>query len=106
MGKKVLKASRKEESSGRRPVVLTIIFCNNAETVNLVADALTQAQLHCIRLWSHAKQEKALSDFGLEQKRILVTTDGASEGIPWSEHLRCIINYDFPSSLEHYCQRL
>merc|ERR1711972_864074 len=71
----------------------------------MLADSLTQAQLHCVRLTSYSKQETSLVDFALDKKTILVTTDAASAGIE-REHLRCIVNYDFPESLEHYCQRL
>jgi len=105
---RLLRAVREEEKRGKRHRSLTVVFCNKAKAVESVAKSLAQAQLHCAALHGQtpeAKRARLLSEFKLEGKRILVTTGEGAKGVTF-QHLGSVFNYDFPSSVALYCQRL
>jgi len=85
-----------------------VVFCTKIKTVRFVADLLLRHGYKCAPIHSElpqARRELALSNFKAGSVRILVSTDVAARGIH-VQHLRYVINYDFPSNISQYCHRI
>lgn len=98
---------RKQEADGARNKSLILVVCNQVPALQSVVSSLNQSQLRCTSFNSETKQakrDKSLEEFHLDRKNILVTA-GDVALVP-KQGLRVIFNYDFPGSLEHYCQRV
>jgi len=103
-----LKKLRLEERKGLRPRSLVAVFCRDVQSLQAVLEGLHQAQLPCIGLhggMNKQKRESSLATFRLDQKPIALITADASHGLK-SEHLRCMVNYDFPRGLAQYGDRI
>lgn len=99
------KIRQKEKEEGVRQRALVIIFCNKIQTLKSVSGFLRKHKHHCEALHSgipQAKRENALNMFKAGQMQVLVATDVAARGLH-VKHLRYVVNYDFPSNLEQYC---
>eukprot|EP00930_Biecheleria_cincta_P100959 TRINITY_DN92592_c0_g1_i1.p1 TRINITY_DN92592_c0_g1~~TRINITY_DN92592_c0_g1_i1.p1 ORF type:complete len:366 (-),score=49.32 TRINITY_DN92592_c0_g1_i1:10-1107(-) len=98
---------RQQEADGARQRSLILVVCNQVVALQSVVSSLNQSQLRCTSFnaeTKQAKRDKALEEFHLERKTILVTAGDVA--LEPKKGLRVIVNYDFPQSLEQYCQRI
>lgn len=104
---KFVRHIRQQEADGARQRSLVHVVCNQVVALQSVVSSLNQSQLRCTSFnteTKQAKREKALDEFHFDRKSILVTAGDVALGR--KQGLRVIVNYDFPQSLEQYCQRI
>lgn len=101
-----VKKVRSDEKKGLVERAYMIIFCKDLEKLNAVYDALSQKQFSAIAFREESKQKFVLQALSLDQKRIIVTTHETARSLRSFEHLRHLIYYDFPSDVNHYCNRI
>merc|ERR1712113_1239714 len=83
---------------------MAILF-KDLTTLQLVREALEQLQLSCASLVSDVprrRRDEVLKELNLDKRRILLLTYDFIDGIR-VEHLKLLLFYDFPPSLEQYC---
>eukprot|EP00928_Gymnodinium_smaydae_P037774 TRINITY_DN26183_c0_g1_i1.p1 TRINITY_DN26183_c0_g1~~TRINITY_DN26183_c0_g1_i1.p1 ORF type:complete len:534 (+),score=137.19 TRINITY_DN26183_c0_g1_i1:59-1660(+) len=105
---RLFKAFRADEKRGSRDRQLALVLCAGPKAVRTAADALIRAQLPCVSLlpdMSKVVRADALLAFRPEGRRILVTTEDACPD-PAAVRIGCVVSFDFPATLECYCQRL
>jgi len=86
----------------------TIIFCNSANRVELLAQKITKLGFSCYYIHSGMAQlhrNKVFHDFRLGHCRNLVCTDLFTRGIDIAD-VNVVINFDFPRSSETYLHRI
>ena len=96
---------RKEDSRARSRV---LVFTNRIKTVRFVKDLLIKNGEKVSTLHGEMRQDKrelALKDFKAGKTPILVATDVAGRGLDIAG-LECIVNWDFPGSIEQYQHRI
>lgn len=86
----------------------SIIFCNSATRVELLAKKITELGYSCY--YSHAKmpqdaRNKVFHDFRQGKVRNLVCTDLLTRGID-IQAVNVVINFDFPKTAETYLHRI
>lgn len=89
---------------GSRP---TIIFCNQRDSVELVAQAIRELGIPCVFYHGQMEQrdrEAALCKFRNGTSLILVTTDIAARGLD-IPHIRYIVHYNLPPNEESFIHR-
>lgn len=91
---------------GRQPS-LGIIFVGKIKTLHYVYSCLQKEGIPCAQLHGQLAQrerEKAVQNFKCGKLPLLVATDVAARGLHIN-HVRFVINYDFPGNLEQYIHR-
>ena len=87
---------------------LCLVFFGRIKTLQYVSKMLAkEGKFPARELHSHLSQkdrEKIMYDFRSGKTQILLATDLAARGIH-VPNVDCVINYDFPSSLEQYVHR-
>merc|ERR1712232_113855 len=97
-----VKGSREEEKRGKRQRGLMIVVCST-ENVSTVAEALVASQFPCVQC---AKAScKDAQQFSMEQKRVAVVAVELAANMFRDKTFHCVVNYDFPPTLEDYCSR-
>lgn len=86
----------------------TIIFCNTAKRVKLLAKKIIEMGLSCYFIHAGMEQEnrnKVFHDFRNNACRCLVSTDLMTRGID-VPNVNVVLNFDFPKSSETYLHRI
>lgn len=85
-----------------------LIFANLQSRVDMIYEYLKQQGVSVDKIHGGMMQEERLQHlkrFRLSKVRVLVATDVASRGID-VEKIQCVINYDWPTTLEKYVHRI
>jgi ATP-dependent RNA helicase DDX6/DHH1 len=86
----------------------SIIFCNTAQRVELLAKKITELGYSCYYIHSKLEQRyrnRVFHDFRMGNCRNLVCTDLFTRGID-IESVNVVINFDFPKYAETYLHRI
>ena len=105
--RKLIVTLQKIRSETNNKPGLGIIFFNQIKTLQFAGNLLQKNQIPCLELHSQLHQSKrqgVIQTFASGRIPLLLATDVAARGVH-IDHVRTVINYDFPSNLEQYIHR-
>lgn len=85
-----------------------IVFCNMKRTCNTLEDHLQENRFHAAALHgdkTQAARDSVIQSFRSGRVSVLIATDVAARGLD-VENVKCVINYDFPKTVEDYVHRI
>ena len=93
------------ESGRQRP--LCIVFFATIKTLQYCTKLLSKEGVSCLELHSHMPQqarERNIQTFSSGKATLLLATDICARGVHVN-HVRTVVQYDFPSNMEQYIHR-
>ena len=85
-----------------------IIYVNNKKYVDQINKILDEEHIRCCSIHGDKMQNdrnKAIREFSLGYKNILISTDITSRGLDFP-NVYCVINFDIPRTIEDYIHRI